>query len=113
THAQTDYSADCLFTVDQTPPDKAPTVKSTFYPENGEGGSPGLTGPFTFTANGVADVGEFVYRLSGGEEHRGPAGDGTAPAGGTRRLTPKLQACLALQAGRPVARALCRAKRFR
>ncbi|MEV4316791.1 LamG domain-containing protein [Actinocrispum sp. NPDC049592] len=76
-----DWSPDCLFTVDMKPPDKAPIVTSTFYPEHGEGGSPGETGPVTFNANGVADAAEFVYRLSGGEEHRIAAVNGVATAG--------------------------------
>ncbi|MET0135636.1 MAG: LamG domain-containing protein [Kibdelosporangium sp.] len=74
------WSIWCGATMDLDKPDKPPTVASGHYPENGEAGSPGMTGEFTFGANGVGDVGEFKYRLSGHEEKSVPAVNGTATA---------------------------------
>lgn len=55
----------CEITVDQTHPDKPPTVSSTDYPENERGGAVGKTGTFTLDANGVADVARFQYSFFG------------------------------------------------
>jgi hypothetical protein len=62
------WSAVSRFTVDLTAPAVAPTVSSAVYPESsappGTGGT-GVTGAFTFTANGVNDVVRFGYGVDG------------------------------------------------
>ncbi|MEW2386534.1 LamG-like jellyroll fold domain-containing protein [Micromonospora sp. NPDC047707] len=68
----------CDLTVDLTPPNRPPLVSSDTFPELGEGGAPGKTGQFTFNANGVPDVVEFAYRLTGQAEQRVPATNGSA-----------------------------------
>jgi hypothetical protein len=72
------WSIWCGATIDLTKPDKPPTVASALYPENGEGGAPGKAGQFVFGANGVPDVAEFKYRLSGQSEQTVAATNGTA-----------------------------------
>ncbi|MEV6878391.1 LamG-like jellyroll fold domain-containing protein [Amycolatopsis sp. NPDC051128] len=75
-----DYSSWCDITVDLTPPNTMPSVTSTVYPENGEGGAPGQTAAFEFNANGDTDVAEFRYRLDGQEEKIAKAVNGKATA---------------------------------
>ncbi|QXV57539.1 hypothetical protein CVV72_11380 [Amycolatopsis sp. TNS106] len=74
------WSEFCDITIDQTPPDREPVVKSTVYPENDLGGGAGKTGLFSFDANGVSDVVGFAYGLSGEAEHYVQAVDGKATA---------------------------------
>lgn len=62
-HAVSPVSAPCRFTVDTTAP-TPPTVTSADYAENGTfpgTGGQGLTGKFTFTANGASDVTGYYY----------------------------------------------------
>ncbi len=75
-----DYSSWCDITVDLTPPNTIPSVTSTVYPENGEGGAPGQTAAFNFDANGDTDVAEFKYRLDGQAEKSVKAVNGKATA---------------------------------
>ncbi|MFB9627401.1 LamG-like jellyroll fold domain-containing protein [Nonomuraea helvata] len=56
-----DWTDWCELTVDQTAPDKPPTVASDMYPENDLGGGVGRTGTFSFGANGVGDVVRYRY----------------------------------------------------
>jgi hypothetical protein len=81
--AEVGWSQWCDVTVDQTPPDKPPTVTSATYLENDLGGGIGRTGGFTFTANGVADVAGFVYDLHDQPQTfvraNAPGGSATAP----------------------------------
>ncbi|WP_370942830.1 LamG-like jellyroll fold domain-containing protein [Amycolatopsis sp. cg5] len=77
------YGGPCKITLDTTAPDKPPLVSSVHYPERGtgpDGGAPGQTGQFHFDANGVADVAEFRYRLSGADFRTVPAVGGKATA---------------------------------
>jgi hypothetical protein len=53
-------------TIDNTRPDRIPTVRSEMYPEHDLGGSIGATGKFHLDANGVADVAGFYYDLQDG-----------------------------------------------
>lgn len=63
-HANSEWSAPCLFTADITAPAAAPAISSTTYRENGgppgDGGE-GLPGDFTFDAGGDKDVVAFEY----------------------------------------------------
>ena len=64
THDQSDWSAECRFTIDTVRP-PAPTVTSTDYPADGTShGGPGIPGAFTFTANGGTDVVGYRYGSS-------------------------------------------------
>ena len=63
-HADSEWSAPCVFTADFTAPAAAPTVTSAVYRENagppGDGGE-GVPGEFTFDAGGDEDVVAFEY----------------------------------------------------
>ncbi|XVV06303.1 hypothetical protein ACQPW3_13305 [Actinosynnema sp. CA-248983] len=63
-HANSEWSAPCVFTADFTAPANAPNVTSTVYRENngppGDGGE-GVPGDFTFDAGGDEDVVAFEY----------------------------------------------------
>ncbi|MEV6301413.1 LamG-like jellyroll fold domain-containing protein [Actinoplanes sp. NPDC051861] len=64
-------SVACSFTIDSTIPAKPPTVTSTDYPLcvavlcDATGGV-GVSGRFTFGANGIADIRGYEYWLDGG-----------------------------------------------
>ncbi|ONI91555.1 hypothetical protein ALI22I_07960 [Saccharothrix sp. ALI-22-I] len=63
-HANSEWSAPCVFTADFTAPAHAPTVTSAVYREDagppGDGGE-GVPGEFTFDAAGDEDVVAFEY----------------------------------------------------
>ncbi|GHJ13367.1 LamG domain-containing protein [Micromonospora sp. AKA38] len=67
----------CEFSVDYSAPASTPTVTAAdgLYPEApprgtdlDSHGSPGYSGRFTFSANGAADVFDYVYQVNGGPE---------------------------------------------
>ncbi|ATE55974.1 LamG-like jellyroll fold domain-containing protein [Actinosynnema pretiosum] len=66
------WSQDCEFEVDSVKP-STPLITSTDYPQDGDHGSVGRTGQFTFKVNGNTgpggsmDVKEYTWSLNGGE----------------------------------------------
>jgi Concanavalin A-like lectin/glucanases superfamily len=59
-------SAECEFIVDNGGPTTAPIVSSTDYPSDGNyHGGLGVTGRFTFAANGAPDVAKYRYWWEG------------------------------------------------
>lgn len=80
------WSAVCKFSTDFTAPSVAPTVTSTVYPANQSGGGSGVTGTFTFGANGVKDVVGYRYGLFGDPVTFVPASTKGGP--GTLQFTP-------------------------
>ncbi|HEU4425508.1 MAG TPA: DNRLRE domain-containing protein, partial [Pilimelia sp.] len=59
-------SAECEFIVDNGGPTTAPVVSSTDYPSDGNyHGGLGVTGRFTFAANGAPDVAKYRYWWEG------------------------------------------------
>jgi hypothetical protein len=59
-------SGECEFVVDNSGPAAPPVVSSTDYPADGNyHGGLGVTGNFTFAANGIADVARYRYWWDG------------------------------------------------
>ena len=71
-HDVSPWSPECRFTFDTERPTVKPVVTSTDYPENGDfpgSGGPGISGKFTFSANGATDVVGFYYGVDSGSQY--------------------------------------------
>ncbi|MFI6144577.1 DNRLRE domain-containing protein [Streptomyces sp. NPDC051109] len=85
--ASSPWTAGCTFTVDRDRPSKKPGITSAEFP-SGESGWPANTGKartpgtFTFDANGVADVAEYIYWSDTDAEQQ------STPPGKAVKITP-------------------------